>query len=94
MGLHRLNAEVLCDHATPDLTSAFRMHMDLTFPVEDLNKLHGMLKDDRWEEFSDYFCKRYPQHRQLIEAWCAGSACRRAQERHCNGAPVVMAVAA
>lgn len=78
MGNHVLNAEVLCDHATPEKTSAFRMHMDLTFPVEDLDKLHALLDDDRWEEFSAYFSALYPQHSQLIEAWCAGSDARRA----------------
>lgn len=92
MGQHRLNAEVLCDHATPDQMSAFRMHMDLTFPVEDLGMLHGMLEDDHWEAFSDYFCRRYPQHRQLIETWCAGSARRRAQGRHGADAATMAAV--
>lgn len=84
MGSHRLNAEVLCDHATPEKTSAFRMHMDLTFPTQDFGKLNAMLHEDRWQEFADYFCDLYPEHRQMIEAWCAGSAVRRSSATQCE----------
>ncbi|SCU84150.1 conserved hypothetical protein [Cupriavidus necator] len=79
MGRYQLNVEVFCDHATPEKASAFRMHMDLPFPKEDFEKLHAMLNRDQWKEFSDYFSQRYPEHKGLIEIWCAGSA-----ERSCG----------
>ncbi len=77
MGQYRYNAEVFCDHATPDKESAFRMHMDLPFPKEDFERLHEMLNQNQWEEFSNYFSQRYPEHKDIIKIWCAGSAERR-----------------
>jgi len=76
MGQRVLNFSVNTDYATPEKETAIELHMALTIPYSDLQKVQSWLHCEDWTSVKKYLTSKYPEHRQCLENWMTGSEAR------------------
>lgn len=76
MGQQVLNFSIKTDYATPRKDTFIELHMALAIPFGDLQNVQRWLQCDDWAAVKQYLTAKYPQHRQCLEDWMAGSEAR------------------
>lgn len=83
MGQHVLNFSINTDYATPEKDTVVELHMALSIPFGDLQKLQNWLQCNDWTSARQYLTSKYPEHRKCLEDWMAGSEARSLErEKH------------
>lgn len=73
MGQHVLNFSINTDYAPPDKDTSVELHMALTIPYSDLQKVQNWFHHDDWASVKKYLTSKYPEYRQFLEDWMTGS---------------------
>ncbi|MHA6896004.1 hypothetical protein ACQUJT_18230 [Ralstonia pseudosolanacearum] len=76
MGQFQYNLSTNTDYATPEKDTVIELHMALPIPYDDLLKVQNWFDQNDWTAVRQYLTAKYPEHRQCLENWMAGSEAR------------------